>query len=40
MIRHGQASFGSTNYDLLSETGIFQSRILAEYQCQDERSKY
>ncbi len=31
MIRHGQASFGSANYDLLSETGVLQSRILAEY---------
>ena len=31
MIRHGQASFGSANYDLISETGVLQSRILAEY---------
>ncbi|MCX5839215.1 MAG: histidine phosphatase family protein [Deltaproteobacteria bacterium] len=31
MIRHGQASFGSANYDLLSETGVLQSRILAEH---------
>ena len=31
MIRHGQASFGSANYDLLSETGVLQSCILAEY---------
>jgi len=31
MIRHGQASFGSANYDLFSETGVLQSRILAEY---------
>jgi broad specificity phosphatase PhoE len=31
MIRHGQASFGSENYDRLSETGRRQARILAEY---------
>jgi broad specificity phosphatase PhoE len=31
MIRHGQASFGSANYDRLSETGLLQSRILAEH---------
>jgi len=31
MIRHGQASFGSANYDRLSETGCLQSRILAEH---------
>lgn len=31
MIRHGQASFGEANYDKLSEEGILQSGILAEY---------
>ena len=31
MIRHGQASFGSENYDRLSETGRRQARILAEH---------
>lgn len=31
MIRHGQASFGSVNYDRLSETGRLQSRLLAEH---------
>lgn len=31
MIRHGQASFGKGDYDKLSELGLRQSRILAEY---------
>jgi broad specificity phosphatase PhoE len=31
MVRHGQASFGKGNYDKLSQRGLFQSRILAEY---------
>ncbi len=31
MIRHGQASFGSPNYDRLSEKGIEQVRALAGY---------
>jgi broad specificity phosphatase PhoE len=31
MIRHGQASFGSANYDRLSETGRRQARIVAEH---------
>ncbi|MHB8829661.1 MAG: histidine phosphatase family protein [Syntrophales bacterium] len=31
MIRHGQASFGSDDYDRLSQTGIVQSRVLAEH---------
>jgi broad specificity phosphatase PhoE len=31
MVRHGQASFGKGNYDKLSERGLLQSRILAEY---------
>lgn len=30
-IRHGQASFGTDNYDRLSETGQEQSRILARH---------
>lgn len=31
LVRHGQASFGSDNYDRLSEQGHRQVRILAEY---------
>ena len=31
MVRHGQASFGSANYDVLSENGIAQARICGEY---------
>ena len=31
LIRHGQASFGSRNYDRLSELGQMQSRILGDY---------
>ena len=31
LIRHGQASFGQKNYDLLSPVGIQQSQILGEY---------
>jgi len=31
MIRHGQASFGKENYDKLTETGIKQARLLAQY---------
>ncbi|MEA3470836.1 MAG: histidine phosphatase family protein [Thermodesulfobacteriota bacterium] len=31
MVRHGQASFGKTNYDRLSERGVIQSRILGEF---------
>ena len=30
LIRHGQASFGQTNYDALSKTGIEQGRVLGE----------
>jgi len=30
-IRHGQASFGSGNYDKLSDTGMRQARLLAEH---------
>ena len=30
-IRHGQASFGSSNYDRLSERGYEQARVLAEH---------
>lgn len=28
LIRHGQASFGSSNYDRLSDTGVEQARVL------------
>lgn len=31
LIRHGQASFGSDNYDRLSELGTLQSQILASH---------
>ncbi len=31
LVRHGQASFGSDDYDCLSETGMAQSRLLGEY---------
>jgi broad specificity phosphatase PhoE len=30
-LRHGQASFGKDNYDELSETGVRQSKLLANY---------
>lgn len=30
-VRHGQASFGSDNYDQLSQTGHRQARLLGEY---------
>lgn len=30
-IRHGQASFGSENYDRLSENGVLQAQILGEH---------
>lgn len=31
LVRHGQASFGTTNYDKLSEMGIAQSQALGRY---------
>ncbi|HEY8609131.1 MAG TPA: histidine phosphatase family protein [Noviherbaspirillum sp.] len=31
LVRHGQASFGSSNYDQLSELGIRQSRLLGQW---------
>lgn len=31
LVRHAQASFGSDNYDQLSELGFKQSRLLGEY---------
>ena len=31
LIRHGQASFGADNYDVLSPTGIRQSQVLGEH---------
>lgn len=31
LVRHGQASFGAHDYDLLSEIGHRQSRLLGEY---------
>ncbi|MDE2077727.1 MAG: histidine phosphatase family protein, partial [Burkholderiales bacterium] len=30
LIRHGQASFGASNYDQLSELGHQQARVLGE----------
>lgn len=31
LVRHGQASFGSVNYDQLSELGVEQSRLLGDW---------
>ncbi|MGV6393263.1 histidine phosphatase family protein [Pseudomonas caspiana] len=31
LIRHGQASFGADNYDVLSLTGVRQSQVLGEH---------
>jgi broad specificity phosphatase PhoE len=31
LVRHGQASFGSANYDQLSELGMEQARLLGEW---------
>lgn len=31
LVRHGQASFGSSNYDQLSELGVEQARLLGEW---------
>lgn len=31
LVRHGQASFGKTNYDELSENGEAQAKILGQY---------
>ena len=31
IVRHGQASFGSDNYDQLSDVGMEQSRVLGEH---------
>ncbi len=31
LVRHGQASFGTENYDRLSETGFAQARLLGAY---------
>ena len=31
LVRHGQASFGSANYDQLSELGLEQARMLGEW---------
>lgn len=35
-IRHGQASFGSANYDKLSTLGERQARLVGNYLCQSE----
>lgn len=37
LIRHGQASFGAANYDVLSERGIEQSRHLGAHWAVQER---
>ena len=31
LVRHGQASFGSENYDKLSSLGCTQAEVLGEY---------
>lgn len=31
LIRHGQASFGAENYDVLSPLGVQQAEILGDY---------
>jgi broad specificity phosphatase PhoE len=31
LVRHGQASFGADDYDVLSDTGIEQSRVLGRF---------
>ena len=31
LVRHGQASFGSSNYDQLSELGFEQARLLGRH---------
>jgi len=31
LVRHGQASFGADDYDVLSETGLEQSRVLGRF---------
>src|SRR4051794_24521887 len=31
LVRHGQASFGSANYDQLSDLGLEQARLLGEW---------
>ena len=31
LIRHGQASYGTSNYDQLSDLGVKQARWLGEY---------
>lgn len=31
MVRHGQASFGKPDYDVLSENGFRQAKVLADY---------
>jgi len=37
LIRHGQASAGTTNYDRLSEKGIRQSKLLGDYKLQQQQ---
>ncbi len=36
-LRHGQASFGKDNYDELSDTGVRQSKLLANYLVETSR---
>jgi broad specificity phosphatase PhoE len=31
LVRHGQASFGAVDYDVLSQTGVEQSRVLGRF---------
>ncbi|MEC5216646.1 broad specificity phosphatase PhoE [Actimicrobium sp. GrIS 1.19] len=39
LIRHGQASFGSADYDRLSELGVQQARVLGEW-CAERRQGF
>ncbi|PRC95022.1 histidine phosphatase family protein [Solimicrobium silvestre] len=38
LVRHGQASFGSANYDQLSELGVRQSLLLGQWMRQSQQS--
>lgn len=38
LVRHGQASFGSANYDQLSELGLEQARLLGEWFAKSRQS--
>jgi len=40
LIRHGQASFGTADYDRLSDLGIRQARLAGEYLAEDGRRSF